>query len=126
MSDNARGQAEFYVQSLGGEMMSIITHGQAMGAQSELKDKVMHLCVKVAGDNSIFMADSIEPFAHGSGILLNISYQASSEAGAAFAKLAAGGGQVKQPFEQQPFGLFYGEVTDRYGVTWMITADANG
>jgi PhnB protein len=125
LSEDARGQAEFYVQSLGGEIKSIVTHGQATGVQNELKDKVIHLCVHVAGNNAVFMADSIEPFARGSGILLNISYKASSEAGAAFANLAVGG-QVKQPFEQQPFGLFYGEVTDRYGVTWMITADAEG
>jgi PhnB protein len=25
--------------------------------------------------------------------------------------------------ELQPFGVFYGELTDKYGVTWMITAE---
>ena len=39
--------------------MSIITHEQAMGAQQEYKDKVMHLCLSDAGENYIFMADEI-------------------------------------------------------------------
>jgi len=40
--------------------LSIITHEQAMGTQQEYKDKVMHMCLSVAGENYIFMADTIE------------------------------------------------------------------
>ncbi|UUZ81776.1 VOC family protein [Paenibacillus sp. P26] len=122
LSENARAQAEFYAQALGGEIVSVMTHGQAGGTQDEHKDKVIHLCVKVAGDNSIFMADSLEPFSPGTGMLLNVSYKTEKEGGEAFARLAAGG-KVRTPFEQRPFGLFYGEVTDSYGVGWMITAE---
>ncbi|WP_263575845.1 VOC family protein [Paenibacillus vietnamensis] len=32
-------------------------------------------------------------------------------------------GQVKYPFEFQPFGIFLGELKDRFGVLWMITAE---
>jgi hypothetical protein len=38
------------------------------------KDKVIHLCVRVAGGQAIFMKDSFEPFEQGSGVLLNLSY----------------------------------------------------
>lgn len=124
LSEDARAQAEFYTHSLGGEIVSVMTHEQATGAQHEHKDKVIHLCLVVAGGSSIFMADSLEPFTKGTGILLNVSYKTESEAGEAFAKLAAGG-QVKQPFALQPFGLYYGELTDRYGVAWMVTSEPN-
>ncbi|WP_333474245.1 VOC family protein [Paenibacillus gyeongsangnamensis] len=72
LSEDARSQAEFYTQSLGGEIVSVMTHEQATGAQHELKDKVIHLCLVVAGGNSIFMADSFEPFTQGSGVSLNM------------------------------------------------------
>jgi PhnB protein len=122
LSEDARSQAEFYTQSLGGEIVSVMTHEQAMGAQNEFKDKVMHLCLVVAGENYIFMADAIEPFTQGPGISLSIGYKTEAEASEAFQKLAAGG-KVKFPIELQPFGLFYGEFTDKYGVSWMITAE---
>ncbi|WP_141431098.1 VOC family protein [Bacillus sp. 03113] len=122
LSEDARSQAEFYIKSLGGEILSVMTHEQLMGAQHEHKDKVMHLSMVVAGGNSIFMADSFEPFTHGPGISLSIAYKTESEASEAFAKLAAGG-KVKYPIEQQPFGLFFGELIDKYGVTWMLTAE---
>lgn len=122
LSVDARSQAEFYIQSLGGEIVSVTTHEQAMGVQNEWKDKVMHMCLSVAGENYIFMADAIEPFSHGPGISLSVGYKAEAEATEAFNKLSADG-HVKHPIEMQPFGIFYGELVDKYGVSWMITAD---
>jgi len=121
LSKDARTQAEFYTQSLGGEIVSVGTHGELMGAQNEFKDKVMHMCLAVAGGNYIFMADAIEPFTQGTGISLTIEYKTESEASEAFTKLAVGG-NVKYPIEMQPFGVFLGELTDKYGIIWMITA----
>ncbi|ANL04662.1 glyoxalase/bleomycin resistance protein/dioxygenase family protein [Rhizobium esperanzae] len=36
-----------------------------------------------------------------------------------FAKLAAGG-EVTTPLAMQPWGSYYGKLTDRYGVQWML------
>jgi PhnB protein len=120
LSDDARSQAEFYKQTLDGEILSLMTHEQLMGAQHEFKDKVMHLSMVVAGGSSIFMSDSLD---QGPGISLSISYKTESEASEAFSKLAIGG-KVKYPIELQPFGLFYGELTDKYGITWLITTES--
>lgn len=121
-SEDARSQADFYVQCFGGEIVSVLTHEQAMGAQHNLKDKVMHMCLSVAGSNYIFMADSFEPAPPGPGIALNMAFQTESAAREAFAGLAVGG-RVIAPLDMQPFGMYYGELTDKYGVTWMITAE---
>ncbi|MEC0370642.1 VOC family protein [Paenibacillus chibensis] len=121
LSEDAKSQADFYTKTLGGVISSVLTHGQTGETRQELQDKVMHLCLEMEDGSSIFMADSVEPFTQGSGLLLNISYKAESQAREAFDRLASSG-QVKVPFAQKPFGLFYGEITDSYGVTWMITA----
>lgn len=122
LSEDARSQARFYAESLGGEIKSLLTHGQAAGAEGEHGDKVMHLCVTVAGENAIFMADALEPFTQGAGMMLDVSYPTRSEAAEAFARLSSGG-TVKHPFARQPYGLHYGELVDPYGVTWMVTSD---
>ncbi|OCT11325.1 hypothetical protein A8709_06525 [Paenibacillus pectinilyticus] len=121
-TEDARSQAAFYVEALGGEILSVMTHEQLMGAQHQYKDKVMHLSMVVAGGNAIFMSDSFEPFTRGPGLSLSIAYNTEDEATEAFAKLAVGG-HVKYPIAQQPFGMFFGELVDQYGVTWMITAE---
>lgn len=124
ISEDAKTQAQFYIDSLGGKVMSVITHEEAMGAQHAAKNKVMHMCISVAGENYIFMADSMEPFTHGSGISLALDLDSEAEAREAFEKLAVDG-QVKYPFELQPFGLFLGEVIDKFGVWWMITVQSS-
>ncbi|WIM71725.1 hypothetical protein QP028_08490 [Corynebacterium suedekumii] len=37
-----------------------------------------------------------------------------------FAALAAGGGEVLIPLEEQAWGSVYGQVRDRFGVRWMF------
>ncbi|MDI4643735.1 VOC family protein [Cohnella hashimotonis] len=120
-SEDARAQADFYLQALGGKLMSVSTHGELMGAENEFKDKVMHMCIAVAGENYVFLADAIEPVGSGSAVALSIGYAAQDEAREAFGKLAEGG-QIRHPIETQPFGLYFGELTDKFGIRWMITA----
>ncbi|GIQ71437.1 VOC family protein [Xylanibacillus composti] len=122
-SEDARTQAEFYIEALGGELVSVITFGQATGTDFSHKDKVMHLCVHVAGGNAIFMADSLVPYTPDSGIALNLTFKSVEEARDAFTKLAVGG-HISESLELQPFGMYYGELIDRYGVSWMIAAEA--
>ncbi|CAI6083170.1 VOC family protein [Cohnella sp. JJ-181] len=121
LSEDARSQADFYLQALGGKRMSVGTHGELMGAQDEFKDKVMHMCIAIAGDNYVFLADAMEPPGQGSALALTIEYGTRDEAREAFGKLAEGG-TVLHPIETQPFGLYFGELKDKYGIRWMITA----
>ncbi|GIP33455.1 VOC family protein [Paenibacillus sp. J2TS4] len=122
LSEDAMAQAEFYTQALGGRIVSVTTHEQAMGTKNEYKDKIMHMCFAIAGDNYIFMADSMEPLKQGNDIALSVEFGPEAEAVKAFTKLSEGG-KVKHPLEMQPFGVFYGELVDKYHVTWMITAE---
>lgn len=121
-SEDARKQSEFYVQALDGELVSMITYEQATGTQYEHKDKVMHLCIHVAGNNAIFMADSLVPHSHTTGVALNLTYKSEAEAREAFTKLSVGG-RISEPLALQPFGMYFGELIDRYGVSWMIAAE---
>jgi len=120
MSEDARGQANFYVDSLGGEILSLKTFSEAPGTPEEVKDKVMHLSLMVAGRNMLMISDSFEPVPSSRSISLALTYDNESEAREAYDKLGEGG-ENKYPFVLQPWGAYYGEVIDKFGVTWMIT-----
>lgn len=120
MSEDARAQAEFYTYALGGEILSVTTHGQLPGAKEELKDKVVNLSLIAAGINFL-MSDSVfEPIIRGNAVHLSLEFATETEAREAFEKLAEGG-HVKYPLEPAFWGALYGQIEDKYGVMWMIT-----
>jgi PhnB protein len=119
-SEDSRAQAEFYVQALGGEVVSVMTFENVPGTLEANKNKVMHLHLVVAGGNELFFSDSVaEPIHQKHSISLSLSFEKEAEGREAFSKLSEGG-QVKFPFDLQPWGAYYGEVQDKYNVAWMI------
>jgi PhnB protein len=118
-SEDSRAQAEFYIGALGGEIQSVMTHGEAPEPNDAIKDKVMHLCL-IAGGVNFFMADSFGPLTRGNGISLNLQFESGAEGREAFDNLAAGG-KVMQPLEPVFWGGMYGQLEDKYGVLWMIS-----
>jgi PhnB protein len=121
ISEDSRAQAAFYISALGGEVVSVMTHGQ-MGDESEAnKDKVMHMVVAVAGNN-LFMSD-FNGHTHGDSMSLSLEFASEGEGRDAYTKLSDGG-NVLFPFGPAPWGGFFGQFVDKYGVPWMITAAA--
>ncbi|WP_236414745.1 VOC family protein [Paenibacillus sp. JJ-223] len=120
MSGDARSQAKYYIEALGGEIQFVSTYGDAPGAPEAMKDKVMHLAITVAGTNSLMLSDVFEPVSYNRSVSLSLTYNDEAEARAAYAKLSEGG-ESKYPFALQPWGAYYGEIIDQFGVTWMIT-----
>lgn len=120
-SKDARTQADFYIRALGGEIVSIMTHGQIPNAPEELKDKVMHMTLSVAGGNLLFLSDAFESLSSNRSIALGLSFGDETQAREAYAQLGQGGTN-KYPFEMQPWGAYYGEVEDRFGITWQIVS----
>ncbi|WP_080795667.1 VOC family protein [Corynebacterium pacaense] len=55
----------------------------------------------------------------------SLLYNAESVEGARelIAKLSAAGGTEGMPFEQAPWGGWYGQVFDRFGVMWSFSAE---
>ncbi|MDR9852281.1 VOC family protein [Paenibacillus sp. VCA1] len=120
MSEDAKSQANYYIEVLGGEIQFVSTYGDAPGAPEAMKDKVMHLSLTLAGTNSLMLSDAFEPVSYNRSVSLSLTYNDEAEARAAYAKLSEGG-ESKYPFALQPWGAYYGEVIDQFGVTWMIT-----
>ncbi|MCD1260622.1 glyoxalase/bleomycin resistance/extradiol dioxygenase family protein [Paenibacillus athensensis] len=122
LSDDARAQAEFYTQALGGEIVSVMTHGAMPEAAEEWRDKVIHLHMIGAGVN-FYMSDSVfSPVHYGSSLLQNLEFSTDAEAHEAFDRLAEGG-TVQFPLEPAFWGTLHGQLQDKFGVLWMITTE---
>ncbi|WP_426448125.1 VOC family protein [Paenibacillus sp. S-38] len=122
-SEDARAQADFYVQALGGEIQAVMTNGQLPDAAEGTKDKVIHLSMVAAGVN-FCLADAVfGPVSPGSAISQCLTFAAEAEARDAFEKLSEGG-TVSQPLEPAFWGALFGQLEDKFGVQWMITTEA--
>ncbi|BCG58442.1 VOC family protein [Paenibacillus sp. URB8-2] len=86
-SEDARSQASFYTEALGGEILGVMTFADGPGPNTEYKDKVMHLSFTAAGI-LFYMSDSFKPIERGNGLALTLEFSAEEEAYAAFDKLA--------------------------------------
>ncbi|WP_159884555.1 VOC family protein [Paenibacillus puerhi] len=122
-SEHALLQAEFYIQALGGELLSVITYGQLPDAPKSWENKVLQISF-IAGEIQFLMSDVVlEPLVPGNAITLVMEFSTEAEARQAFANLAYGG-KIRQPLEPAFGGSLFGEIEDRFGVLWMITTEA--
>lgn len=94
-----------------------------MDVPESQKDKVLH-CQLDFGDNVLMACDAFpgQKISNGDGIVLSIGFDLETEASAIFSKLTEDGTET-MAFEQQFWGAWLGQVTDKYGKSWMISTN---
>lgn len=114
---HAREALDFYAQVLGGtpEVMSFRDAG--MDA-----DGVMHGALTTPAGFHIFASDTAEGMAElkqGNNMQMSLSGD-EAEALEGYWHGLAEGGTVVVPLEKQMWGDLYGQVIDRFGITWHV------
>lgn len=128
---NFRGQAreamEFYRSVLGGEL-TVSTFGdfQMPGVDEDEKDNIMHSQLTTPAGFTLMGSDvpASMPGEIGNGTI-SISGSETEEIRGYFDALAAGG-EVGLPLDQAPWGDYFGQVTDKFGVQWMVNIAGAG
>ena len=122
---------DFYKQALGAEIDMLMRFGESPekpppGSMPPGSDnKVMHASFHV-GDTQIMASDGHcggKPAFQGFG--LSIDAKSDAEADKLFNALSKGG-QVQQPLTKTFFASKFGMVADKFGVMWMVIAEAHG
>lgn len=120
---NFRGEAReaitFY-QSVFGGVLVMNTFGD-FGMEGPEADKVMHGMLETPRGFTLMCSDvpdSME-FDSGSSITISLSGDDAGELRGYWDKLAEAG-SVTMPLERQAWGDDFGELTDRFGVRWMV------
>jgi PhnB protein len=109
----------FYTECGLGSVVSILRYGEnGMAVPTEaMRGKIMHAQFEGLGVH--FFAsdnDDAEPM-KGSALIFMLDDRDQTEI--LFNRLAQGG-QITTPLGVQPWGDYYGKLTDRFGVQWML------
>ncbi|MDG6990135.1 MAG: VOC family protein [Nitrososphaerota archaeon] len=117
---NAREAMKFYQSVLGGEL-KMTTFGESKMAQSpDQEDLIIHAVLKAEGVT--FMASDSMPTAQakfGDNIHMSLSGSDSARLTKIFNELAKDG-RVDLPLAKQFWGDVFGQLTDKFGVNWMV------
>lgn len=109
----------FYTKCGLGRVVEVMRHGESGGPleNEAMRGKVMH--AKFEGPGVLFYAsdnDDAEPMRGSAHILMLEDRGLTARL---FGDLGEGG-VVTTPLGMQPWGDFYGKLTDRFGVQWML------
>ena len=127
----AKDALDFYQSVLGGEL-DVSTFGEnpmeGMPTPDEDKDLVMHGQLDTSGGLTIMASDTpsfMEYVAPSAGVTVALTGGPDDHdyIKGAFEKLSDGG-TPGQPFELAPWGDYYGQLTDRFGISWMFDVTA--
>jgi len=130
---NFQGNTEeafnFYKSVFGGEFAMIIRFKdtpEAGRVAADEADKLMHIALPI-GKNMVLMAtDALESMGHkvtaGNNFHLSVHADSDEEASRYFNALAEGG-KVTIPLAKMFWGAFFGMLTDKFGIQWMVNHD---
>jgi PhnB protein len=122
------GQAEealkFYQAALDGQIAMLSRYGDGpMDVAEADRNKVMHGRL-VFGDNVLMISDVCDrPMTVGDAVALSINLVGDEAAAVRVFERLSEGGWVTMPPAQMFWGAWFGMLTDRFGIRWMINCE---
>ncbi len=124
---NGKEAVEFYVDAFNAELISLQTFGEMPEDPNhplpeEAKDRVMNAQFKV-GDTVMMLSDNFPgmPYTIGNQVSIAIHIDSVETSKQVFEKLSKEG-KVTMPLQETFWSPSYGQVTDKYGVEWQVSA----
>ncbi len=116
---DAREAMEFYQSALGGELTT--NTFAEFGEEGPDADKLMHATLETAAGFTLMASDTPPGWQRptGSSITVSLSGDDDEQLRGYWDKLSDGA-QVDTPLEMQMWGDEYGQLTDRFGIQWMV------
>ncbi|MCO6359095.1 VOC family protein [Roseivirga pacifica] len=127
---NCKSAFDFYRSVFGGEFASESTFGEMPPQEGmppmpdEMKDQIMHVSLPISQETVLMGSDTggewADSHVQGNNFSISISTDSKAKADNFFNELSAGG-EVKMPMEQTFWGDYFGMLTDKFGINWMIS-----
>lgn len=109
----------FYVQALGGEIISSVTYGDMGPDMPEpMRPLIANIHLQIGGA-SIMGSDAMENGDGQATTSVNIEVDSVEEAEQVFAAMSEGG-LVRMSMAETAWARRFGRVNDRYGQPWMV------
>jgi PhnB protein len=95
---------------------------------AEEGEKIMHISLHLSAETVLMGSDVGGDWAkytvEGNNVQLSVNADSEEEATRLFNGLAEGG-QVNMPLAKMFWGAFFGMLTDKFGINWMVNYDYN-
>lgn len=115
----------FYQQHLSAEIKFLIRFNESPEPMPEgilqpgFENKVMHAEISL-GNVRMMVSDGCNDADKFSGFRIALNVPSADEAQRIFTALASNGGKVDMPLSKTFWSPLYGQVTDQFGVGWMV------
>ena len=117
--------AGFYQQAIGAELVYMMRYSDSPEPHPPgmvppgFEHKVMHMTLKI-GDNTVMASDDCTGHPKPEGFALSLATKTEAEADKLFAALGDGG-TVTMPLTKTFWSPKFGMLTDRFGMSWMVS-----
>lgn len=124
---NAEEAFNFYRSVFGGEFSSLVRFRdmpmEGVNVPEDVDDKIMHIALPIGSD--VLMGSDAPPsmgfnVTFGNHAHISVHADSKDDADRLFRALSEGG-RVEMPIADQSWGDYFGSLTDRFGVQWMVS-----
>lgn len=132
---NCREAFGFYKSVFGGEYSYAGTFGEmppqeGMPPMSEsMKNQLMHISLPISAETTLMGSDAGDEWGPkiivGNNFSISVNTDSTAEADRIFKGLS-NSGIVTMPMAKQFWDAYFGMLTDKFGVNWMVSCDAKG
>ncbi len=120
----------FYQSVLGGQLelnkFSEMPENPEYPMKEEDKNKIMHVSLPVSKETVLMGSDTMggygPPFVQGNNFSISVHPETKEDADKIFAGLSSGG-NVTMPMADAFWGSYFGMLTDKFGINWMLNVD---
>lgn len=128
MNGNGKEAVNFYEDALGAENLGVQTYGDLpenleFPLPEEAKERVVHAQLKI-NNTYLMLSDNFpgEPYETGSQVDVAVLLNDVEKSKQVYEKLQEGG-EVIMPLQETPWSPSYGQVKDKFGITWQISTE---
>jgi PhnB protein len=128
MNGNGQEAVKFYEHALEAKVLSVQTFGDLPQnpehpTPEEAKDRVLNAHLKV-GDTDLMLSDTFpgNPYQLGDQVTIAVTITDAEKTKEIFEKLKDGG-TVIMPVQETFWSPAYGQLKDKFGVTWQVSTD---
>ena len=93
---------------------------------AEEGEKIMHVSLPISKETMVMGSDTggewASGFSQGNNFSISINTDSKEEAGRLFNELSAGG-NVTMPMSETFWSPYFGMLTDKFGINWMVSFD---
>ncbi|SJZ63486.1 PhnB protein [Chitinophaga eiseniae] len=128
-SGNCEEAFNFYKSVFGGEFAMIMRFSDSPPEYTPPegeRNQIMHIALPIGNGSLLMGSDAPSHMGKviiGTNFSISVSADSKADADKLFNGLAAGGATI-MPMADQFWGSYFGMLTDKYGVAWMVSYDA--